>query len=134
MADYTKQNLRSEVEDSAPKFGFAPNLEAHFAAPALELSKSAVSYQRLAPNFRTPFGHKHHQQEELYVILEGSTRVKLDDEIVELSELDALCIPPEVMRCVEGGPDGVALLAFGAPNTGASPAEDTEMVPEWWSD
>jgi mannose-6-phosphate isomerase-like protein (cupin superfamily) len=134
MAGYTIKNLRSDVEDSAAKFGSAPNLEAHFATPSLELTKSAISYQRLAPGFRFPFGHKHHAQEELYVVLEGAARVKLDDEVVELTELDALRIPPEVMRCVEGGPDGVALLAFGAPKTGASPGEDAEVVPEWWSD
>ncbi len=116
MAGYTKKNLRSDVEDMAPKFGLAPGLEAHFAASDLDLANSGVSYQRLEPNFRTPFGHKHMQQEELYVVLEGSGRIKLDDEIVEISELDAVRIPPEVMRSVEGGPEGIGFLAFGAPN------------------
>ena len=134
MPGYTIKNLRADVEDSAPRFGLGPNLEAHFATPSLELTESAVSYQRLGPGLRFPFGHKHHRQEELYVVIEGSARVKLDDEVVELSQLDALRIPPEVMRCVEGGPDGVALLAFGAPKTGASPGDDAEVVPEWWSD
>jgi mannose-6-phosphate isomerase-like protein (cupin superfamily) len=135
MAAYTVKNLRSDVENMAPKFGLAPGLEAHFATSGLDLSSSAVSYQRLEPepNHRMPFGHKHHRQEELYVVVEGSGRIKLDDDVVELSELDAVRIPPEVTRCVEGGPEGVAFLAFGAPNTG-SPGEDVEMVPEWWSD
>jgi mannose-6-phosphate isomerase-like protein (cupin superfamily) len=118
----------------APKFGMAPGLEARFAASDLDLTASAVSYQRLEPSFRMPFAHRHKRQEELYVFIEGSGRIKLDDEIVEVSELDAVRIPPEVMRCVEGGPEGIAFLAFGAPNTGSSPAEDTEMVPNWWND
>jgi mannose-6-phosphate isomerase-like protein (cupin superfamily) len=134
MAGYTIKNLASDVENMAPKFGLAPGLEAHFAASELDLTESAVSYQRLEPNFRVPFGHRHKRQEELYLVFEGSARIKLDDEIVEVSELDAVRIPPEVMRCIEGGPEGVAFLAFGAPNTGASPAEDTEMVQGWWSD
>jgi hypothetical protein len=98
-------NLK-EVEDFAPKFGFAPNLEARFATPALELEKSGISYQRLAPNFRVPFGHRHKQQEELYVLVGGSARIKLDDEIIDLKQWDAVRVPPEKMRGFEGGPDG----------------------------
>lgn len=134
MAGHAIRNLRSDVENMAPKFGLAPGLEAHFAASELDLANSGVSYQRLEPGFRIPFGHRHKRQEELYVIVEGSALIKLDDEIVEVSELDAVRIPADVMRCVEGGPEGVAFLAFGAPRTGASPAEDTEMVQGWWSD
>jgi mannose-6-phosphate isomerase-like protein (cupin superfamily) len=133
VAGYTVVNLK-DVEDQAPKFGFAPDLEARFATPALSLEKSGVSYQRLAPDFRTPFGHRHKTQEELYVVLSGSARLKLDDEVVELRALDAVRVPSETMRCFEAGPEGAEILAFGAPNTGPSPAADVEMQPGWWAD
>jgi mannose-6-phosphate isomerase-like protein (cupin superfamily) len=133
MAGWTRVNLRTDVEDSATKFGYAPDLEARFAAGALALEKSAVSYQRLAPGFRLPFGHSHERQEELYVLLSGSGRLKLDEEIVEVGPLDGVRISPEVMRGFEAGPEGAELLAFGAPNTG-SPAEDANPTPGWWSD
>jgi mannose-6-phosphate isomerase-like protein (cupin superfamily) len=132
VATYTLVNLK-EVEDQAPKFGLAPNLEARFAGGSLELENSGISYQRLAPNFRMPFGHKQNVQEELYVVLSGGGRLKLDDEIVELRPWDAVRMPPETMRGLEAGPDGIEILAFGAPNTGG-PATDTEPVPNWWSD
>jgi uncharacterized cupin superfamily protein len=132
MAGHTIVNLK-EVEDMAPKFGFAPNLEARFATGALGLEKSGVSYQRLAPNFRMPFGHRHKAQEELYVLVSGSGRVKLDDEVVEVKQWDMVRVPGKTMRAFEAGPDGAELLAFGAPNTGP-PQEDAEMVPGWWSD
>ncbi len=133
MSEHTIVNLK-EVEDQAPRFGFAPNLEARFATNPLGLERSGLSYQRLAPNFRTPFGHKHKAQEELYVIVGGSARLKLDDEVVELKEWDAVRVPPEKMRCIEAGSDGAVVLAFGAPNTGSSPADDVaEMTPNWWS-
>jgi mannose-6-phosphate isomerase-like protein (cupin superfamily) len=132
MAGYTRVNLK-EVEDQAPKFGLAPNIEARFASVPLELQKSGMSYQRLAPNFRAPFGHTHKTQEELYVIVGGSARVKLDDEIVELKRWDAVRVPPDTTRCFEAGPEGVEILAFGAPRTGASLA-DAEMKPNWWTD
>jgi mannose-6-phosphate isomerase-like protein (cupin superfamily) len=131
MTAYTIVNLK-EVEDQAPKFGYSPDLEARFAGESLELKESGVSYQRLAPNFRVPFGHKHKSQEELYVVLTGSARVKVDEETVELEPLDALRVDHDQMRDFEAGPEGVEFLAFGAPKAGDSPAEDVEMTPGWW--
>ena len=133
MAEYTLANLK-QVEDQAAKFGYAPNVEARFATVALELEESGTGYQRLAPNFRMPFGHRHKRQEELYVVLSGGARLKLDEEVVELNPWDAVRVPPGTMRCFEAGPEGVELLAFGAPHAGPSPEEDVEMTPNWWSD
>jgi mannose-6-phosphate isomerase-like protein (cupin superfamily) len=133
MSEYTVMNLK-DVEDQAPQFGFAPELEARFATAELELEASGVSYQRLAPGFRLPFGHRHKRQEELYVVVSGSARMKLDDEVVELKRLDAVRVPNETMRCFEAGPEGAEILAFGSPNTGDSPSEDVEMTANWWSD
>ncbi len=134
MAGYTLINLR-DVEDLAPKFGLAPGIEARFASDALRLERSGLSYQRLAPNFRAPFGHKHKEQEEIYVVLGGSGRVKLDDEIVELKRLDALRVAKATMRAFEAGPAGLEILAFGAPRAaGAITGEEVEMTMGWWKD
>jgi mannose-6-phosphate isomerase-like protein (cupin superfamily) len=128
MTNYTVKNLK-DVENMAEKFGMSNGLEARFAASPLELSNFGVSYQRLEPNFRIPFGHKHGEQEEAYVVLSGSARLKLDDEIVELKQWDAIRVPGEVTRNFEGGPEGAEFLAIGAPL-----AKDTEMLQGWWSD
>jgi hypothetical protein len=128
VAGYTVKNLK-EIEDQAPKFGFSPNLEARFAREPLGCEGSGVSYQRLAPNFRIPFAHNHGDQEEIYVLVSGSGRIKLDDDVVELKQWDAVRISKETMRNLEAGPDGAELLAFGAGEGG-----DTEMTPGWWSD
>ena len=133
MSDYTHINLIDDVEDSAPKFGFAPNLEARFASGDLGLENSAISRQRIAPGFRIPFGHSHKQQEELYVFIAGGGKLRLDDEILEVRALDAVRIAPEVVRGFEAGPDGAELLAFGAPNTGSA-AEDAVPAPDFWTD
>ncbi len=129
MAGHQIVNLK-QVEDQAPKFGMAPNMEARFAREALGLRNSGLSYQRYAPGFRVPFGHRHGRQEEVYVIISGSTRVKLEDEVVELRAWDALRVDPETMRGFEAGPNGVVLLAFGAPQAPG----DVEMTPGWWQD
>jgi mannose-6-phosphate isomerase-like protein (cupin superfamily) len=129
MADYTLINLK-DVEDSATKFGLSPDLEARFAREDLGLEKSGISYQRLAPSYRMPFGHKHGEQEELYLILSGGGRVKLDDEIVEVRRWDVVRVPNQTMRNFEAGPDGLELLAFGTPSMGN---KDVEQVPGWWT-
>ncbi len=130
MGKHTLKNLK-DVEDSAPKFGMSDVLEARFAREELGLEVSGVSYQRLQPDARMPFGHKHLEQEELYVVTSGSGRVKLDDEILELSQWDAVRIPAGTMRCVEAGSEGIEILAFGAPSNGNA---DVEMAQGWWSD
>lgn len=132
VAGYTIRNLK-EIEDSAPAFGLSPNLEARFASVPLECETVGLSYQRIAPNFRVPFGHRHREQEEVYVIVRGSGRVKLDDDVIELRQWDAVRVSSGTMRNFEAGPEGAELIAFGAPSTGTSPATDVELTPEWWS-
>ena len=131
MAAYTKVNLREDVDDQAPNFGLAPDLEARMARVPLELEHSGISYQRLAPNYRVPFGHKHKNQEEIYIVVNGSVLVKLGDEVVELGQWDAVRVPKETMRGFESGAEGVEILAIGAPNTGPG---DAEVEQDWWSD
>jgi mannose-6-phosphate isomerase-like protein (cupin superfamily) len=129
MAGYTIQNLK-EVEDQAPKFGFSPHLEARMARVALELENFGVSYQRIAPGFRIPWGHTHKVQEEVYIVVSGSLRAKLDDEIVELKQWDAVRVPKDTMRSFEGGPEGAEIVAVGAPNTGPG---DANVEQDWWT-
>jgi mannose-6-phosphate isomerase-like protein (cupin superfamily) len=128
MAGHTRVNLRADVEDMAPKHGIE-GLESRFARRNLELENSGLSYFRLDPGFRTPFGHTHTEQEEVYVVVSGSARVAVGDEIVELGQWDAVRIPSGTMRGMEAGDDGAEVLAFGAPNTDN---KDAEMQPGWW--
>jgi mannose-6-phosphate isomerase-like protein (cupin superfamily) len=129
MAGYTKLNLK-EVEDQAPNFGLSPELEARFARVPLEAEQTGVTYQRLAPNLRLPWGHKHKTQEEVFIVVNGSMRAKLEDEIVELGPWDAIRISKDTMRGFEAGPEGVELIAIGVPG---GPG-DAETTPGWWSD
>ncbi|HEY6150515.1 MAG TPA: hypothetical protein VIW19_08345 [Gaiellaceae bacterium] len=129
MANYTKLNLK-EVEDQSPKFGLN-EMEFRSARVPLELENSGLSYLRVDPNYRVPFGHKHNVQEEVYVILSGSARLKLDDEVIELEPMDAVRIHKDTMRNFEGGPEGAEVLAIGAPSTGPG---DGPMTQDWWTD
>ena len=128
MGGYTKKNLNTEVENQAPKFDMPPEMEVRFARAPLGGETLGLSLMKLAPGFRIPFGHKHEQQEEVYVVVRGSAQVAVEDEIVELSEWDAIRFDKNTMRAVEAGPEGVEYLAFGA---GEDP-RDAEMVPNWW--
>jgi uncharacterized cupin superfamily protein len=126
MASYTKKNLR-EIEDMAPKFGLAPDLEARFARRDLEAEQTGLSYQRLAPNAQGAFGHSHSQDEEIYLILAGTGRMMLDDEVVEIRSWDAIRVAPETVRAFAAGPDGLELLAFGTHTE-----DDTSMQQVDW--
>jgi len=130
VADYTKVNIKEEVEDQAPNFGLSPDLESRMARVRLELEGFGVSYQRIAPNFRVPFAHRHKQQEEVYVIVGGGGRAKLGDDLVELKEWDALRVPNDTVRGFEAGPEGMELIAIGAPNTGPG---DAELDYDFWA-
>ena len=132
MTQHTIKNLR-DVEDAAPKFGMAPDVQARFAAGDLGLERSAISLQRLAPNVTQPFGHHHKGQEELYVVLEGTGQVKLDDAVYDVGKLDAVRVAPEVMRAFSAGPDGLEFLAYGAPAV-VEPMQDVQVQQGWWSD
>ena len=129
MAGYTKKSL-TDVENQAPKFGMPEELDARFARTALGGKTLGLSLLKLAPNFRMPFGHKHSAQEEVYVVVRGSGRIKVEDEIVEVAEWDAIRFDEDTMRNVEAGPDGIEYLAFGA---GDDP-RDVDMAQNWWSD
>ena len=130
MSGYTKLNLKSDVPDMA-EGRMPPGIEAHFAKAALECEKSGVTYYKLGPDFHPPFGHNHAEQEEIYVIISGSARIKVEDEEMELGTLDAIRLAPEATRALKGGPEGCEVIAFGAPK----PAEqDAEMLPGWWEE
>ena len=129
MADYTLLNLRSDIDDMAPKFGMGDGIEAHFGRTPLGLQNSGMSYFKLGPDYKLPFGHSHSEQEEVYLVVSGTARLKLDDEEIELSPLDAVRIPVSVTRGMAAGPDGAEIVAFGAPDTDN---KDIEMTPNFW--
>jgi mannose-6-phosphate isomerase-like protein (cupin superfamily) len=130
MSEYTHLNLK-DVEDQAPNFGLSPDLEFRMARVGLRLENSGLSYLRVAPGFRLPFGHKHKNQEEVYVLVSGSARMKIEDEVKELEQWDAVRVHKDTMRTIEGGDEGAEFLVVGAPNTGPG---DAETVQGWWSD
>jgi mannose-6-phosphate isomerase-like protein (cupin superfamily) len=124
---FTHKKL-TDVEDSAPKFGFEHG-EARFATEDLDGEDTGVSHHRVKPNERQPFGHRHEDAEEVYVVMAGSGRMKLDDEIIEVERLDAIRVAPAVTRAFEAGAGGLEVLAFGPRHKG-----DGEVLPGWWSE
>jgi mannose-6-phosphate isomerase-like protein (cupin superfamily) len=131
---FTLRNLKEDLTDVGSNFDGAPDLEFRLASSALELEQSGLSYQRIPSNYRFPDGHTHEQQEEVFVVVGGSGRMKLDDEIVEVKRWDVVRVPPGTWRGYEAGPEGLEILVFGAPNLGENPREDVEGQRDWWAD
>jgi mannose-6-phosphate isomerase-like protein (cupin superfamily) len=110
--NYSTKNLR-EVEDSAAKFGLSDKQEARFPRDDLGAEQTGINFLIVKPVQREAFAHRHHMADEIYVVLAGSGRVKLDDDLLELAPLDAVRVSPGVTRRFEAGPDGLEVLIFG---------------------
>ena len=123
--DYTIKNLR-EVEDMAAAQGFGEVQEARFAHAELGAERTGVSLQRVKPGKRHAFAHRHKEMEEIYIVLSGSGRIKLDDKIEEVGPLDAIRIGPSVTRALEAGDEGLEILAVSPRAQG-----DAEIVEDF---
>jgi mannose-6-phosphate isomerase-like protein (cupin superfamily) len=123
---YTRISLNA-VEDAAVPNGFGDRWEARVARAPLGAHETGLTHFRLRPRQRSPFAHRHRYAEEVYVILQGTGRIKLDDEILEVQPLDAIRVAPEVSRAFEAGDDGLEFLA-----TGPHHPSDGEPVDDPW--
>ncbi len=131
MTGYTVQNLR-KVENQGENFGLDPSeLQLRMAKDPLDCEHSGLSYLKLGPGYRAPFGHKHKEQEEIYVLVSGSATMKFEDEAIELEPFSAVRVAADTMRGYEGGPDGAELIVIGSPRTGSG---DAEAVQGWWGE
>ena len=130
---FTLRNLK-DVDDLGANFNGAPELEFRLATQALEFEHSGLGYQRIPPGYRFPYGHTHRTQEEVYVVVRGSGRMKLDDEIVAVAEWDVVRIAPGTWRGYEAGPDGLEIIVIGAPHLGDAPRDDVVGQRDWWTD
>jgi mannose-6-phosphate isomerase-like protein (cupin superfamily) len=126
MPDWTKKSF-DDLRDVSPQD--AP-MQWRFARDALRSPELGVSRFTYEPGARMPFGHRHGEQEEAYVVVAGSGRAKLDEEIVELNEWDVLRVAPAVIRSFEAGPEGMDLICIGGrrPEGG-----DNEGFPDFWT-
>lgn len=127
MTDFTKVALR-ELEDDARTHGMREGLSARFARKQLGLEEIGLSLQSVTAGHRL-FGHRHESEQEVYVVVAGSGRAKVGDEIVDLATWDALRVGPREWRAFEGGPDGMEYLAFGGPRD-----ESGEMDQDFWKE
>ena len=130
MAGYTVKNLK-EIENQGVNFGLdESDIEVRMAKDPLECTGCGVSYMRLGPGYRPPFGHAHKTQEEIYILVNGSARMKLEDEVVDMKPFTAVRVSPATTRGYEAGPEGAELIVIGTPKTGGG---DADTVANWWS-
>jgi quercetin dioxygenase-like cupin family protein len=128
MSNYVKVNI-AEVDDLAPKFGMGDTGEARFARGVLGAEQIGLAYYRLKPTQRLGFGHRHDADEEVYLVLSGSGRFKVEDEVFEVAARDLVFVPPSSMRSWECGADGMEIIAFGSHSEGGV----TDMDQEFWA-
>jgi mannose-6-phosphate isomerase-like protein (cupin superfamily) len=124
MPGWTKRNF-AKIADRSPD----ETMQWRLSRGAVRSQQVGVSRFTYEPGARMPFGHRHGEQEEVYLVVAGSGRVKLDDEIVEVGEWDVIRVAPPVMRAFEAGPDGLDIVCVGGRHpTGG----DTERDEGFW--
>jgi mannose-6-phosphate isomerase-like protein (cupin superfamily) len=127
MPNYTRKNLKQCDDSAADREG----VEARFGRSHLNSDHLGVSYFRFAPDFKSPFGHRHREQEEAYVVVNGSGQARLDDEVIDLEQWDVVRVAPEVVRAFAAGSDGLEIIAIGSDRPEGG---DGEMVKDFWTD
>jgi uncharacterized cupin superfamily protein len=96
-------------------------------ATQLSASTFGARLWRLSPG-QASTRHRHRAQHELYVVLEGTGRIRIDQTLLTLDPLSALAVEPESVRQVFNDTEAEALwLVFGAP---VEAANTLEMTPE----
>lgn len=127
MTDYAIINLK-DIEDSAGER--APGVEARFARKHIDSEHLGVTYIRYEAGVRSPMAHSHREQEEAYVVIAGSGRVRLDDEIREVRQWDVVRVSPATIRAFEAGADGLEIIAVGSdrPEGGDGVAAETAWI------
>jgi mannose-6-phosphate isomerase-like protein (cupin superfamily) len=126
MSSYTKVNLL-ELENTVGDR--MPEIEGRFGRTALASRDIGVSHFRYAPDFRSPMGHRHGEQEEAYVVVAGSGRMLVAGDVVELQQWDTVRVAPDTLRALEAGPDGMDLIIVGGPKPEGG---DGEMAAAEW--
>jgi quercetin dioxygenase-like cupin family protein len=120
-------NLKDVEDGAADREG----MEIRFARKHLDSQHLGVTYERFEPGFRSPVAHSHREQEEAYVVVSGSGRVRLDDEVRDVRTWDVVRVSPETVRAFEAGDDGLELIAVGSDRPEGG---DGVMVEPAWVD
>jgi mannose-6-phosphate isomerase-like protein (cupin superfamily) len=93
----------------------------------------AVTWRRMPPKTggKGSYGHRHRQQEEVYLVLSGTLQFKLEDEVVDVPAHTAVRVAAQTVRSVwNEGPDDAELVIVST----RIEAPDGELVPDFWPD
>ena len=83
-----------------------------FLKEALGTTGSEVSVGALPANTALPFFHAHKQNEEVYVVLKGSGKMQVDEDVFDLQEGTVVRVSPQGSRGIISGPQGITYLCM----------------------
>lgn len=125
MTSFAHLNLR-DIENGVP--AEIDGVEGRFSRTLLDSRDLGVSLFTFAPEFHSPTGHRHREQEEAYVVVSGGGRMLIGDEVIDLRMWDVVRVAPEVVRAFEAGPDGLEVIAVGGPKPEGGDGEPAEIT------
>lgn len=98
-------------------------VEARYVREQLDAAQVGLTHYRLPPSKAQGWAHRHTTAEEIYVALNGSGTISVDEQAFDLQPLVAVRVAPASARELYAGPDGLEVLVFGTHSPG-----DGEMV------
>lgn len=114
------------------RFGLAADeLELRVLRDRLGCEHIGVSYLRFGPDWPLTTGHRHPAGgEEVYVLIEGSARIKIGEDVVHMEAPAAIRVPSEEFRAIRAAGDAPAVFVVAG-----YPIEDpdeTVLAPDFW--
>lgn len=128
MADYVIKHL----SDAPDVLGDYPG-EMHMLTYELGAEKAAFTWRRMPQHTggKGSYGHRHHEAEEIYFVVEGKLQFKLEDDVVDVEAGNAVLVPPHVVRSVWNDEPEDAIVIIVS-NRVSDPGNDAETVPDFW--
>lgn len=119
------------MEDGTATTKLDPDTEERFLPLRRRLGVSSFGLNQmvLQPGQRSRI-HRHQHQEEVYIVLEGTLTLLVEDSPTELAQGELIRVAPQVRRqLVNLGPGRLVLLALGG--AGEHQGRDGEAFPSW---
>jgi mannose-6-phosphate isomerase-like protein (cupin superfamily) len=132
VGDYTAVERSDALDFMAEYPGYGEMLS---YTGALGAEQVALTWRRMPPGTggRGSYGHRHHTQEEVYLVLSGTITAKVGDEVITLGPGAALRVAARAYRSIHNdGPDDAELVICSV--RVEDPRADAETTPDFWPD
>src|SRR5258708_28780372 len=129
MSDYTAVQRTDAIDFMAGYEGYGEMLS---YTHALGAEQVAMTWRRMPPSTggKGSYGHRHHTQEEVYLVVSGEIKAKVGDEVITLATGSAVRVAPGTFRSIHNEGPGDAQVVICSIRVD-DPSSDAETAPDF---